>query len=152
MWREDAETLTALSGLTWPPGAPPTLAEHLPLIGDRLRGGDDPAWWIWSIAPAESDVAMGAAGYSGPPDEHGLVWVGYALYPEHRGSGFATEAVEALVDRAFAHPEVSAVLATIAPGNRESRALAARVGMRFHSQNADTALYRLTRGQRGMDR
>jgi len=147
MWREDLETLAGLTGLSWPAEAPPTLAEHLPLVCRRLEEGDDPAWWIRSIAADGSPQPLGAAGFSGPPDDHGLVWVGYALYAEHRGAGFATEAVGALVDWAFTHQQVPAVLAVIAPENHQSRAVASRVGMRFHSQDDHIAVYRVTRGQ-----
>jgi len=150
MWREDTETLDALTRLRWPSQAPPTLTEHLPLVRGQLEAGDDPAWWIWSIGADASREAIGAAGFSGPPDDHGLVWVGYALYAPHRGSGFATEAVRAIVEWAFTNAEVSAVLATIAPENHASRAVAGRVGLRFHRHEAPMGLYRVTRGQWGL--
>ena len=136
-----------LTGLVWPDEPPPTLLPHLPLIRDRLEGGDDPHWWIWSVAGRDDPVALGAVGFSGPPDEHGLAWVGYALYPEHRRSGYATEAVRAVIDRAFEEPALRAVLATIAPDNDASRALARRVGMRFHGVGGRMTVYRVTRRQ-----
>ncbi len=147
LWREDTETLDGLTGLAWPAEAPPTLTEHLPLIRGRLEDGDAATWWVWSIAAANSSEVLGAAGFTGPPDDHGLVWVGYSLYADHRGMGFATEAVAALLGWAFAREQVAVVLATIAPDNRPSQAVASRVGLRFHRHQKPMDVYRVTRGQ-----
>jgi RimJ/RimL family protein N-acetyltransferase len=148
MWRDDRESLQALTGLRWPEEAPPTLGEHLPHISTRLAASPDEApWWIWSIAGRHDPRAAGAAGYSGPPDDHGLVYIGYALYPFARARGFATEAVRALTERAFGHRDLCAVLATIDAANVPSRAVAERAGLRFHGRYGEMCAYRITRGQ-----
>lgn len=56
--------------------------------------------------------------------------IGYSLLAEHRGRGFATEAVQALVDAAFSHGKLHRLRAYCLPENRASRALLRRVGFR----------------------
>ncbi|MFD2007164.1 GNAT family N-acetyltransferase [Streptomyces narbonensis] len=43
-------------------------------------------------------VAVGGIGFHGPPDELGVVTVGYGLVPGARGKGYASEALRALVE------------------------------------------------------
>jgi RimJ/RimL family protein N-acetyltransferase len=59
---------------------------------------------------------VGVAGYKGAPDVAGVVEIGYGVVPEQRRRGFASEAVRALVSRAFADPRVTAVTAQTLPG------------------------------------
>ena len=54
--------------------------------------------------------------------------VGYSVVREYRGRGIATEAVEALVDEAFARLHMRRVRAYCVPGNASSRAVLARAG------------------------
>jgi [ribosomal protein S5]-alanine N-acetyltransferase len=54
--------------------------------------------------------------------------IGYSLLAEHRGRGFATEAVKALVEEAFAQGKLRRLHAYCLPENRPSRALLRRVG------------------------
>ncbi|MFC9338513.1 GNAT family N-acetyltransferase [Streptomyces sp. NPDC057020] len=47
---------------------------------------------------AESGVTVGGIGFHGPPDEIGVVTVGYGLVPVARGHGYASEALRALLE------------------------------------------------------
>ncbi|WP_225798836.1 GNAT family N-acetyltransferase [Streptomyces sp. NK15101] len=47
-------------------------------------------------------VAVGGIGFHGPPDELGVVTVGYGLTPAVRGNGYASEALRALLEVARA--------------------------------------------------
>ena len=148
MLRRDGETLEAVTGLQWPDDPPPALADHLVQIYDALLATpEDAAWWTWSIAMNGERQACGGVGLNGPPDGDGIVWIGYALYPEARGQGLATDAVTALIGWAFGDERVRVVLASIAPDNLKSQDVAERAGMRFHQRSARSALYRQTRGQ-----
>lgn len=72
--------------------------------------------------------SVGRAGYHGPPDDAGMVEVGYSVDPEHRRQGYARAALVALLDRARREPSVRTVRATIRPDNTPSRALVAQYG------------------------
>ena len=76
-------------------------------------------WWMYYVIRNDRggrpEVVIGTAGYKGPPAEDGTVEVGYSLLEEYQHRGYATEAVLALIDRAFDHPEVLRVVAETLP-------------------------------------
>ena len=91
----------------------------------------DPASAGWITGAVRDDgrgVTVGRAGFHGPPDAAGMVEVGYAIDPAHRRLGYARAALEILLGRAAAEPEVRTVRATISPGNVASRDLVLRYG------------------------
>jgi RimJ/RimL family protein N-acetyltransferase len=73
-------------------------------------------------------VAVGRAGFHGPPDEAGTVEVGYAIDPAYRRRGYALAALATLLDRAAREPAVSTVRASVRPDNQASRALVESFG------------------------
>ena len=91
----------------------------------------DPAsagWVTGVIWDEEQGVAVGRAGYHGPPDASGMVEIGYAVDPEHRRRGFARAALEALLERAAGEPDVRTVRVSISPDNTASWGLASQFG------------------------
>lgn len=72
--------------------------------------------------PGEN-APVGVAGFHGPPDEAGMVEVGYRIDPKQRRKGYARQALETLLAVARAHPDVRVVRATISPDNVASRSL-----------------------------
>jgi [ribosomal protein S5]-alanine N-acetyltransferase len=95
----------------------------------RLRDAlaADPAAARWGTRLFVLDAPptlVGWGGFKGPPDADGVVELGYALAPAFRGRGLATAAVEAMLDEAFAAPDVRAVIAhTLAERNASGRVL-----------------------------
>jgi RimJ/RimL family protein N-acetyltransferase len=85
-------------------------------------------WVTGVIWDDEAGLAVGRAGYHGPPDEHGMVEIGYAVDPACRRRGYARAALEALLDRAAREPSVRRVRVSIRPDNLPSLELAARYG------------------------
>ncbi|HEU5040504.1 MAG TPA: GNAT family N-acetyltransferase, partial [Gemmatimonadales bacterium] len=128
----DAERLRSLTGsrLSYA-AAPPYMAEALPDVRERLRlHPEEAAWWNWLIVREDTGEAIGAVALGGPPDSSGAVLVGYAVYPEHEGFGFATEAVRAMVAWAFRQPGVREVRALAPVWNTPALRVAENVGMR----------------------
>ncbi|WP_239077021.1 GNAT family N-acetyltransferase [Actinocatenispora rupis] len=92
---------------------------------------EDPAsaaWVTGVIWDERRQVAVGRAGYHGPPDASGMVEIGYAVDPAYRRQGFARAALEVLLDRAAREPQVHTVRVTISPDNTASWQLAAQYG------------------------
>jgi len=92
---------------------------------------DDPAsaaWVTGVIWDEQRRLAVGRAGYHGPPDAAGMVEIGYAVTPEHRRRGYARAALEALLRRATDEPQVRTVRVTISPDNLASYDLASQYG------------------------
>lgn len=95
----------------------------------QLEAEPEAAAWIARAVVAEPDgVVIGYAGYHGPPDDRGMVEVGYTVDPRHRRQGYATAILAALLERAAAEPAVQVVQASISPDNIASLATIAKFG------------------------
>ena len=86
------------------------------------------AWVTGVIWDEQQRVSVGRAGYHGPPDQSGMVEIGYAVDPAYRRRGYARAALEALLRRAAHEPRVKTVRVTISPDNAASYALASQYG------------------------
>ncbi|MFF7245396.1 GNAT family N-acetyltransferase [Embleya sp. NPDC008237] len=96
---------------------------------DQLAKDPSAAPWITRAAVSEPDgVVVGDAGFHGPPDEAGVVEVGYTVVPGYRRQGYARAMLAALLDRAAAEPGVTTVRATIGADNSASLATIAGFG------------------------
>lgn len=96
---------------------------------DQIR--QDPstaAWFARAAVDEESGLVIGHAGYHGPPDEAGMVEVGYSVDPRYRRRGYAGQMVTELLRRAETEPDVRTVRASISPDNAASLATVARFG------------------------
>ncbi|MCL6674016.1 GNAT family N-acetyltransferase [Streptomyces panaciradicis] len=96
---------------------------------DQLAKDPSAAPWITRAAVSELDGAVvGDAGFHGPPDEAGLVEVGYTVVPGYRRQGYARAMLRALLVRAAAEPGVMTVRARIGSDNTASLATIAGFG------------------------
>ncbi|MEZ5893472.1 MAG: GNAT family N-acetyltransferase [Parvularculaceae bacterium] len=95
---------------------------------DMMRGDyeNSPAarrWGTLFFVAGSPRRLIGWGGYKGAPKD-GAVEIGYAIAPGERGKGYATAAAQAMVARAFAAPEISAVTAhTLAEENASTSVL-----------------------------
>ena len=100
----------------------------------RLRARqvqDDPRSVVWitrAIVDSARGVAVGCAGFHGPPDAEGMIEVGYAVDPAFRRNGYARAALVALLEWAKDDASIRTVRATISPDNLASRALVNQYG------------------------
>jgi len=109
------------------------------------------AWVTGVIWDELGQVAVGRAGYHGPPDHSGMVEIGYAVDPAYRRRGYARAALEALLQRAALEPHVRTVRVTISPDNTASYALAsqygfAEVGEQWDEEDGLEIIYELPAG------
>jgi RimJ/RimL family protein N-acetyltransferase len=116
--------------LAWAEGFP-----MAPLLDLLRRALEPPASGIafgpflaYVIIRRADGLAVGDAGFHGPPGAEGEVEVGYALSAPARGVGLATESVGLLADWALAQPAVHAVTARVEPANSASVRLLERLG------------------------
>jgi ribosomal-protein-alanine N-acetyltransferase len=92
---------------------------------------DDPEAGRWIVRAAVSEpegVVIGHGGYHGPPDENGMVEVGYTVDAQYRRQGYAKAILTALIERAATEPGVTTVRASISPTNAASLATIAGFG------------------------
>lgn len=105
---------------------PPTFLDHESLWGYRIaQVREDPGvlrWLVRAIIDSDSRQIVGHAGFHGPPDENGMVEIGYTIEPDYRRKGYARATVAALIDYASTDPRVTTVRASISPDNAASLA------------------------------
>ncbi len=96
---------------------------------DQIRRDPTSADWVArAVVDDDTGVVVGHAGFHGPPDDTGMVEVGYSVDPRYRRRGHAREMLAALIDRAKTEPQVRGVRAAISPDNVGSLATVAGFG------------------------
>lgn len=76
-------------------------------------------------------VLVGNGGFAGPMNGSGEVEIGYEVAPAHQNLGYATAAVEALLELAFSRPDVQYVIAHTLAEENASNAVLRKAGFAF---------------------
>jgi RimJ/RimL family protein N-acetyltransferase len=119
------------------------LAEHPEAVG----------WGVWYLvlrAEASAEgvrTAVGICGFKGQPLADGTCEIGYGVLAQFRRAGYASEAVRALISRAFSHTEVTRVIAETYPELAPSIRVMEKNGLRFAGDGSEERVirYELTR-------
>lgn len=140
-------------GAVVPPSWPPPVLEPDDVERVRQQLESDPRSRAWTLhyllraspVAEDSPVLVGVAGFGGPPSPEGAVQIGYAVAVEHQRRGYATEAVAALIARAFRDPEVRVVVATTFPTLTPSIGVLRNTGFVHVSDDPASGLMRFER-------
>jgi RimJ/RimL family protein N-acetyltransferase len=138
--------LARLVGAEVPDNWPPEdLADALPHFLVQLQL--DPSlvgWlsWYWIARREGPAMLIGTGGFKGHPGSLGAVEVGYAVLPQFRRHGYATEGVGALISWAFSHIEVRRINAEVLSSNQASIRVLQKLGFRSGGMGSG---HRLTR-------
>jgi RimJ/RimL family protein N-acetyltransferase len=84
----------------------------------------------WGIARVDDGVVIGTCTLAGVVAKHRRAELGFALARSHWGHGYATEAVERLLQFAFDDLQLHRIEADVDPRNARSIALLERMGFR----------------------
>jgi [ribosomal protein S5]-alanine N-acetyltransferase len=121
------------SDLAPPDGWPDEHDEgFLRLRRDQMRR--DPDVRQWGVRAVLLEGAMiGHAGFHGPPGVNGpaaadAVEIGYTIFEPWRGSGYATEAAQALMGWAGRERGIRRFIASVSPENEPSLAIVRKLG------------------------
>ncbi|MGD9702477.1 MAG: GNAT family N-acetyltransferase [Acidimicrobiia bacterium] len=114
-------------------------AEKL-IAGQAGQSGPERGGW-YQIAIEHDGELVGDLAL-GLDDSGQLATLGYSLRSDRQGSGFATEAAEALIDRLFESFGIHRVAATLDPANIASARLLERLGFRYEGRGLQMALVR----------
>lgn len=112
-------------------------------------------WMLWFMllrSPEAGDgarTAIGISGFKGKPAADGACEIGYSVLAEYQRAGYATEAVGALTNWAFSHPEVTRVVAETYPELKPSIRVMEKNGLRFAGDGSEERVvrYELTRDE-----
>jgi len=127
---ELARELDVASPPSWPPeyNGPETRA----WIRDALVAHPHAAAWYASYVVAAIDdvpILAGTCGFKGPPDNAGVVEIGYSIIPELQRRGIGTAAIHLLCQRGFASG-ASGIVAETLPSLIASQRVLSKSGFR----------------------
>lgn len=110
---------------SWPQA---DLVGVLPAQAAATRDGEH--YGIWLMVESATGTVVGDIGFHGPPDALGTVETGYSVIPERRRTGYAAEALEAIVRWVLGQPGVHAITARCDATNEPSIRILRRSGFR----------------------
>lgn len=119
-----------------------------------VESPQDLPWVTGVLRDTDTAETVGKAGFHAAPDADGMVEVGYAVDPAHRRRGYARAALEALIARAEAEPQVRTLRATISPDNAASLGLVGQyafveVGEQWDDEDGLEIIYELDVSTKG---
>jgi RimJ/RimL family protein N-acetyltransferase len=117
-----------IDGLHLPVGEEIVPRFWLEFVSDRLnQDPDNHFWWSpWFVVVdslAETPhkrLIVGMGGFKSPPDSDGVVEIGYGIVASQQRRGFATQAVDLLVQQGFSKNEIQTIEACTTPTNSAS--------------------------------
>ena len=118
----------------------PLQDELAPLSSLAASGSTEGVFGLYQIRERTDGLAIGGIGFFGPPDEHGVVEVGYGLVRPARGRGLVSEALGALVQVAREHG-AAAITAETTTGNVASQNVLIRSRFQEAHRDGDTIGY-----------
>jgi RimJ/RimL family protein N-acetyltransferase len=129
----DLSRLTQILDARIPAAWPPPFNDSSTQAFFLTKMTEDPeavGWWGWYfvLSQPQGRVLIGNGGFKGRPTSEGVVETGYSLLAEFHNQGYGTEAIGGLIDWAFAHPEVTAVVAETFPSLPASMRLLEKLG------------------------
>ena len=126
--RDEADRILGLHlPSEFPAGGDLTPWSFLPVQLDRMEAEPDRRDWMARLMVNAAEGVVGHCGFHGPPDTIGRAEIGYTVFTEFRGRGYAKEAARGLIDWAFAQGQRE-VYATVSPQNTPSLAVVRRLG------------------------
>ena len=99
------------------------------MLEGSLAHPEDWGWYAMWLIIRKDGRQIGNLSFKGCPEE-GVVELGYGIAEEFRGLGYATEAVETILEWAFDQPDVQRVAAETAHENLASRRVLEKCGFR----------------------
>lgn len=116
---------------------------------DKMRKADSSQHdWLtyWLIVVREENVGAGMLGFKGFPDENGSTEIGYGIDQAYQGKGYMREAVQVLIDWAFAHPFCKVITASEVK-NPASRRLLEKVGAQLVNESTHFTSWEIRKAQ-----
>ncbi len=88
----------------------------------------DPFRHGFALIHKADNLVIGSLGFTGPPDQDGIVEIAYGIAPAYQNRGFATEAAKAGVEFALSRDTVTKVIAHTLPSFNASAHVLTKCG------------------------
>jgi RimJ/RimL family protein N-acetyltransferase len=92
----------------------------LEFVSDRLNQDPENNFWWSPRLIAVDRLIVGMCSFKSPPDINGSIEIGYGIVASQQRQGFATQAVNLLVEEGFSRHEIKAIVACTTPSNSAS--------------------------------
>ncbi|NHA07954.1 GNAT family N-acetyltransferase [Mucilaginibacter sp. HC2] len=103
-------------------------------------------WYTnWEIVLKNTNTSIGGMGFGGEPNEKGEVETGYMIDGNHHNKGYATEALRTMIQWAFGHDAVQAIVIRTFADNLPSRKMMDKCGFKQVDDIDGLLTYRLRR-------
>ena len=97
------------------------------MLGYSLKHPDQWEWFAMWMIELKDGTHIGDFCFKGL-EPNGVAEIGYGILEEYQGQGYATEAVRAVVDWAFHHPDVTVIEAETTSDNTSSKRVLEKCG------------------------
>ncbi len=97
------------------------------MLGGSLEHPEDWGWYAMWLIVRKDGALIGNLSFKGSPVD-GVVELGYGIAENYRCKGYATEAVETILEWAFDQPGVNKIAAEVSPDNHASRRVLEKCG------------------------
>jgi len=148
----DRSTLSEMLGAEIPSNWPPPLNDDASakFFADYLEAHPGAVGWViwYFILQKPRRIVIGNGGFKGTPHD-GTVETGYSIVPEFQSQGYGSEAVGALIEWAFSHPDVRRVIAETLPELDASQALLRKLGFRAAAGASEPGVLRFEKLRSG---
>ena len=114
---DDRDALARALGVNVPDNWPVEHYDADPLVWSLQKLDEDPSsepWLLRYFIELETNTLAGFGGGGGLSND-GSWTIGYSVLPQFRRRGYASEALAALVEAAFEHPEVERIIGETYP-------------------------------------
>lgn len=109
-----------IDGLRLPMGEEIAPRFWIEFVNDKLsQETENSFWWSPRFVVVHGSI-VGMCGFKSPPDIDGTVEIGYGIVDSQQKRGFATQAVDLLVEEGFLKTEIRSIVAHTEPSNSAS--------------------------------
>jgi [ribosomal protein S5]-alanine N-acetyltransferase len=98
---------------------------------------------FWIVIDKSTKVIVAELGFKGEPNDAGEIEIGYGSMPSHRGKGYMTEAVSAMVGWAQTRSDIRIVLAETASQNIASQRILAKNNFHMFETKNDMTWWKI---------
>lgn len=112
------------------------MADAVPFFYNSFKENGNYWGSFFTIHKADKRL-LGTCGFKGAPNEDNIVEIGYEIEASYRQKGLASEAAKGLIDFAFSHENVKAVMAHTLAHENPSVSVLKKLGFQFVKELSD---------------